>query len=490
MEFLVDPLVSQPFEGLFDILLSNEVRGFAKQLVGGVDSELDELNTKLEMINKALLDRAEDIQLMDPTLKKWLVNLQHWAYDAEDVLDEFAYEALRRRLKVEQQASSSNGSRFLCANFPGPLFNVKIGSKIKKINNRLEQLRQQRLLKKDLPEVTSSNVTLQRPKETSSVPHEKFVHGRDEDRAKLVAMVKSDLPCGNNFRVIVIVGMGGIGKTTIAREVYHHKEPEGFKFEEKAWVCVSTNFDILTISKSLLGSLKGSTFSIPSDLNGVQVELQKAVSGKKFLIVLDDVWEVKKYNDWEKLTSPFTAGAPGSTMIVTTRHENVAITIRCSDSTYHLPLLSNEACKSLFQEHALATGRTAYTGQITETIYEKVAERCSGLPLSAMTLGGLLFFESTDTWEKLLDSKIWNSNENDVLSVLKLSYLYLPTHLKRCFAYCAIFPEDYGFKEEELVLLWMAEGIVQPTDGQLDKTDDHHHIKETTTVGSRKQVKR
>ncbi|XP_044495668.1 putative disease resistance protein At3g14460 [Mangifera indica] len=468
MAFLIDPLVSQLFERLFHVLGSDEVRGFARQLVGGVDSDLDELKTKLGMI-KDLLDSAKDIQLRDGPLKEWLVNLQHWAYDAEDVLDEFAYEALRRRLKVEQQASSRRLLRFLPTNFPGPL----IGPKIKEINNRLEQLRQQRLLMKDLPVVTSSDVTLQRPEETSSVPPEKFVHGRDEDKAKLLAMVKSDLPCGNNFRVIAIVGMGGIGKTTIARDVYNHKEPEGFKFEEKAWVCVSTNFDILTISKSLLGSLKGPTFSIPSDLNGVQVELQKAVSGKKFLIVLDDVWEVKKYNYWEKLTSPFKAGAPGSTMIVTTRHENVAITIRCSDSTYHLPLLSNEACKSLFQEHALATGRTAYTGQITETIYEKVAERCSGLPLSAMTLGGLLFFESTDTWEKLLDSKIWNSYENDVLPVLKLSYLYLPPHLKRCFAYCAIFPEDYGFKEEELVLLWMAEGIVQPTDGQLDKTGQY-----------------
>ncbi|XP_044496896.1 putative disease resistance protein At3g14460 [Mangifera indica] len=468
MAFLIDPLVSQLFERLFHVLGSDEVRGFARQLVGGVDSELDELKTKLRMI-KNLLDRAEGIQLTDGDSKEWLDDLQHWAYDAEDVLDEFAYEALRRRLKVEQQASSCNLLRFLPTNFPGPL----MGSKIKEINNRLEQLRQQRLLMKDLPVVTSSNVTPQRTEETSSVPPEKFVHGRDEDKDKLVAMVNSDLPCGNNFRVIVIVGMGGIGKTTIAREVYNHKEPEGFKFEENAWVCVSTNFDILTISKSLLQSLKGSTFSIPSDLNGVQVELQKAVSGKKFLIVLDDVWEVK-YNDWEKLMSPFKAGAPGSTMIVTTRNENVAETIRCLDSTYHLPLLSNEACKSLFQEHALATGRTAYTGQITETIYEKVVERCNGLPLAAKTLGGLLFSKPIDTWEKILDSKIWNSyKEKDVLPVLKLSYLYLPPHLKRCFAYCAIFPEDYEFKEEELVLLWMAEGIVRPTNEQLDETSQY-----------------
>ncbi|XP_044495039.1 putative disease resistance RPP13-like protein 1 [Mangifera indica] len=163
-------------------------------------------------------------------------------------------------------------------------------------------------------------------------------------------------------------------------------------------------------------------------------------------------------------------------MIVTTRHENVAKTIRCPDSTYHLPLLSNEACKSLFQEHALANGTAANADQITETIYEKVVERCRGLPLAAKTLGGLLYSKSIDTWEKILDSKIWNSyKENDILPVLKLSYLYLPSHLKRCFAYCAIFLEDYEYKEEELVLLWMAEGIVQPTDEQLQDTGQYFH---------------
>ncbi|XP_031273415.1 disease resistance protein RGA2-like [Pistacia vera] len=144
--------------------------------------------------------------------------------------------------------------------------------------------------------------------------------------------------------------MGGIGKMTMAQVVYNHKELEGFKIEEKAWVCVSDDFDVLTISKSLIGSLKGSPFFIPIDLNGVQVEPQKAVNGKKFLIVLDDVWEVD-YSKWEQLMSPFKAGAPGSTMIVTTRYRYVAQTIRCPDSdTYPLESLSDEACWSLLNE--------------------------------------------------------------------------------------------------------------------------------------------
>ncbi|XP_031249705.1 putative disease resistance protein RGA3 [Pistacia vera] len=470
MDLVAQPVVSELFKGLFKILGSNEVRDFARNLVGGVDSELDELKKKLLTVEK-LLRKAEDKQLTYGDVKEWLDNLQDWAYDAEDILDKFAYEALRRKLKTEHQPSCCKGLSCIPDCFSRAKFNVHMGSKIKDITGRLEQLLQERSDERGLLELsggTSSNVAApQRPEETSSVPPEKEVYGRDKDEAKLLDMVKSAQPSGANFRVIAIVGMGGIGKTTVARAVYNHEELEGFKFEEKAWVCVSVNFDVLTISKNILGSLKHSSSSNPNNLNEAQVELQKAVNGKKFLIVLDDVWEVD-YRKWEQLISPFKAGAPGSTMIVTTRREDVAKTVRCSH-IHHLKLLSKEACWDLFTEHALATGTAADADLITDSIRKRVLERCRGLPLAAKTLGGLLHSKPINTWERMLDSDVWNSfEENDVLPVLKLSYLYLPPHLKRCFTYCAIFPEDYEFEKEELVLLWMAEGIVQSFDTQRD----------------------
>ncbi|KAK2640042.1 hypothetical protein Ddye_027837 [Dipteronia dyeriana] len=92
-----------------------------------------------------------------------------------------------------------------------------------------------------------------------------------------------------------------------------------------------------------------------------------------------------------------------------------------------------------------------------------VVEKCKGLPLAARTLGGLLCSKKIDDeWEEILSSKIWDlSDETDILPVLKLSYHHLPSHLKKCFAYCAILPKDYEFQEKELVLLWMAEGLIQ-----------------------------
>ncbi|XP_031257420.1 putative disease resistance RPP13-like protein 1 [Pistacia vera] len=470
MAFVVEPVVSGLFNGLFEKLGSSEVQDFARQLVGGVNSELDKLKRMLEMVQDLLSD-AEDKKLNNNrAVERWLDDLQDWAYDAEDILDKFAHEALQRKLKEKHRASSSRGLNNLPSCFTSPLFNVHTGSKIKDITSSFEQLCK---LRTDLglqvnSAGTSRTTLLPRPEQSSSVQPENFVYGRDEDEAKLVEMaVKSDQLTSANYRVIVIVGMGGIGKTTMARKIYNKLQREDFKFEKIAWVCVSDNFNVLTISKTLLESLNGSSFSIPSDLNGVQVELQNAVKSKKFLVVLDEAWEVD-YNKWEQLKSPFIAGAPGSTMIITTRREDVAKPVKCSH-IYHLKLLSKEACWSLFKEHALATGTAADADLITDSICKRVLERCSGLPLAAKTLGSLLHSKPIDTWERILDSEIWNSSkEKDVLPVLKLSYLYLPSHLKRCFAYCAVFPEDHEFEEKQLVFLWMAEGIVQSCDTQLD----------------------
>ncbi|XP_044498793.1 putative disease resistance protein RGA3 [Mangifera indica] len=475
MEIVLQPLVSELLSGLFKILGSSEVRDFARQLVGRVDSEIKELESKLQMVEE-LLGNAEDRQLRDKRVKDWLDNLQHWAYDAEDLLDEFAYEALRRKRKAEHQASSSRGFSCLPASFCSPSFAVQMGSKIKEINSRLEELRQQRSHERqfqDISGMTPTNVAApQNREETSSVGPKQGVYGRDKDKAELLKMVKN----GVNFQVIAVVGMGGIGKTTIAREVYNHKELEDFKFEKKAWVCVSTTttFDVLKISKELLQQV--SSFDPNNyNLNEVQVKLKEAVSGKQILIVLDDIWKVE-YKNWEQLMSPFTAGAPGSMMIVTTRDIHVAQEIRCSH-THRLRLLSDEACKSLFEEHAFGTGAFAVPNQISDSIYERVVERCGGLPLAAKTLGGLLRFKQSDKWENILESKIWSTpNESDhVLPALKLSYYYLPSNLKRCFGYCSIFPQDYEFEEKELALLWIAEGIVQPSEKQLDEASECFH---------------
>ncbi|XP_031275458.1 putative disease resistance RPP13-like protein 1 [Pistacia vera] len=282
-------------------------------------------------------------------------------------------------------------------------------------------------------------------------------------------MVSSDKPIDANFGVIAIVGMGGLGKTTLAREVYNDKELERFKFEKKAWVSVSDDFDVMRISKSVLESISHSSSNLNS-LNDVQDKLKEEIRGRKFLLALDDVWN-ENYSLWETFKSPFKDSARGSKIIVTTRIVNVALTMR-SFETHKLKGLSDEECWNLFLEHAPSTGMDI---DALGKFRESVVKKCGGLPLAAKTLGGLLHYEpKVDAWENILNSRVWDStNGNDILPVLRLSYHHLPPHLKRCFAYSAIFPKDYEFDEEELELLWMGEGIIQQSDKQLNLATEY-----------------
>ncbi|KAL5735552.1 hypothetical protein ACOSQ2_030340 [Xanthoceras sorbifolium] len=366
-------------------------------------------------------------------------------------------------------ASSSKVRKLIPANLsnwsPSAVkFTVHMRSQIKDISSRLEELCKQRNdLGLQMNAGGVSTARLQRPPPSSSVPPEPAVYGRDEDRANLLEMVLRDEPetdAVSNFRVVSIVAMGGVGKTTLAREVYNDKAVE--VFNPRVWVCVSDEFDILGISKASLESITCSPCNLNS-LNDVQVQLKNQVAGKKFLLVLDDVWN-KDYGSWGILKSPFLAGAKGSKMIVTTRLGDVALTVGREIDCYKLKLLSDDDCWSVFKKHAFES-EVIGAHQDSESTRLKVVEKCRGLPLAARTLGGLLRCKARDDeWEHILNSEIWNlSDENTVLPVLRLSYHHLPSHLKRCFAYCAVLPKDYEFDEKEVVFLWMAEGLIQPS---------------------------
>ena len=157
--------------------------------------------------------------------------------------------------------------------------------------------------------------------------------------------------------VISIIGMGGLGKTTLAQLVYNDKEVDTY-FNFKAWAYISEDFDIARVTKIVLQSIASRTDDV-NDLNLLQVELQKQLAGKKFLIVLDDVWH-ENYEDWTKLCLPFQAGSFGSKIIITTRKESVASMAEANNrSIYRLKQLSNDNCLSLFTFHAL--GKTDST---------------------------------------------------------------------------------------------------------------------------------
>jgi hypothetical protein len=165
---------------------------------------------------------------------------------------------------------------------------------------------------------------------------------------------------------------------------------------------------------------------------------------------------------WDALCKPLKYGAQESKVIVTTRNNRVALVMHAS-AIYPLKELPEEDCWSLFAKHAYHDGNSNAHGEL-ELIGRKIVEKCRGLPLAIQAMGALLRYKpNVDEWDNILKSELWDLpiDEMGILPALRLSYKHLSSYLKRCFAYCSIFPKDYAFKKDQLIMLWMAEGFLQ-----------------------------
>jgi hypothetical protein len=232
-------LLLSPFlQAFFERMASGDFVDFfrGRELNEGL---LHKLKIALLSVN-ALLEDAEEKQLTKPAVKVWLEESKDAVYDAEDVLDEIATEALQRKLDAEFQTTSSKVRKSI-STFLGHFVKV-IEPKIKELLDKLEYLAKQKDVL-GLKEGVGGESSKRRA--TTSLVEESGIFGRDDDKEKIISLLLSADANGNeNLRVIPIVGMGGIGKTTLAQLVYKDQRVKEH-FDFKAWVCVSDEFDVL-----------------------------------------------------------------------------------------------------------------------------------------------------------------------------------------------------------------------------------------------------
>ncbi|QHO13922.1 Disease resistance protein [Arachis hypogaea] len=305
---------------------------------------------------------------------------------------------------------------------------------------------------------TDKKAELMEWRQTSSVITQPEIYGREEDKERVVqALIQT---CDTERAAVhTIVGLGGLGKTTLAQLVFNDDRIKKH-FDLKIWVCVSEDFSLKRMIKAILDSASVSV-SGNLDIDPLQKKLQQALQGKRYLLVLDDIWS-EDQEKWDRLKNSLVAcgSKVGSSILVTTRLTKVA-SIMGTLPPHDLSFLSVEDCWSLFKQRAFGLDE----GENVElvAIGKEIVKKCKGLTLAAKSLGGLLRFKREEReWLYVKDNEIWTlpQDENSILPALRLSYLNLPLKSRQCFSFCAIFPKDAEIEKDELVHLWMANGFV------------------------------
>ncbi|XP_074281866.1 disease resistance protein RGA2-like [Silene latifolia] len=282
--------------------------------------------------------------------------------------------------------------------------------------------------------------------------------GRDKDMDNIVSLLFDTSTAEENVSVASIVGMGGVGKTMLAKYVYNDNKIDTY-FDLKLWVFATQDFNVKDVLRQMV-TRDTREQVLDYTMEQLKRSLSQVIAGKRFLLVLDGVWdEVSLRVKWQELERVLKDGAKGSRVLLTTRSDTVARIIGTHEP-YMINDLSDDDCWLLFRDIAI----TKFHDQGVEAIGKEISKMCHKLPLPILTIGTILAGKfSVREWRTFRNDQLesFKSYGSNVLNTLKLSYDQLGEGLKLCVKYCSLFPKGFCFEKDRLIHLWIAMGYVK-----------------------------
>ncbi|RCV06788.1 hypothetical protein SETIT_1G191600v2 [Setaria italica] len=444
------------------------------KLQKGLPEQIESLKHELESAQTALSKVGEvPPEQLDPQVRLWASEVREASYDMEDILDTFLIE-------VADPAEKKDGLLKRLQKKMSKLFNKSkarhtIAGAIEDMKKRLQEVADRR-------DRFSVAVALPAPA-TKPDPRLADMHkeaaqliGIDKARAELIAMLQpmshgngdSDVSSGggssssSKMKIVSVVGVGGLGKTTLAKAVYDELGP---RYDCGAFLSVGRKPDLAQILKEIFLLLDKKEYEAIRDVKNESLligELRKFLQNKRYFIVIDDVWDIPT---WKTIKSALVENNSGSRVITTTRNRDVAN----REEVYELRALSPDHSEKLFITRLFGVNGKYPTHHPAEAS-EKILKKCGSVPLAIITMASLLVGKSREDWFDVCNSPGFyrgkgNQQVDDTEWILSLSYYDLPSYLRTCLLYLSVYPEDYEIEKDSLIWKWIAEGFVEKKSG-------------------------
>uniref|UniRef100_M1AV79 SNKR2GH2 protein n=1 Tax=Solanum tuberosum TaxID=4113 RepID=M1AV79_SOLTU len=412
----------------------------------------------------SFLKDAEQKQCGDLRVQQWVFEINSIANDAVAILETYSFEAGKRASRLKACACICRKEK--------KFYNV--AEEIQSLKQRIMDISR----KRETYGITNinynsgegpSNLQVTTLRRTTSYVDDQdniFVGLQDVVEKLLAELLKAE----PRRRVLSLYGMGGLGKTSLARKLYTSPDILN-RFHTRAWICVSQEYNTMDLLRNIIKSVQGRTKETLDLLErmtegDLEIYLRDLLKERKYFVVVDDVWQREA---WESLKRVFPDGKNGSRVIITTRKEDVAERADDIGLVHKLRFLSQEESWDLFRRKLLDVRSMVPE---MESLAKDMVEKCRGLPLAIVVLSGLLSHKKgLNEWQKVKDH-LWKNIKEDksieISNILSLSYNDLSTALKQCFLYFGIFPEDQVVKADNIKWLWIAEGFIPRGEARME----------------------